>query len=57
MQPIGDSTKPVLLLCPPSPPHLGQVDLLMNLLFNFFPAVKGLLAAELDMLWKGYHGG
>ncbi len=29
----------------------------MDLLFDCFPAVEGLLAAELGALWEEFHGG
>ncbi len=58
-QPIFDSTKPILILCSPSPLHLklGLVNLLMDLLSDCFPVVEGLLAAEFGIPRKEHHGG
>ncbi len=49
-----------MLLCPPRPPlhlKLGLVKLLVGLLFDCFPAVEGILTAELGIFRKEYHGG
>ncbi len=58
-QPTLDSMKLVLILLCPLPLHLklGLVGLLLVLLFDCFSSIEGLLAAELGILRKEYHGG